>query len=672
MNTTSLSLKRRSHAAHRLPLPSERQDGIALMVVFVIFVVLYVVVFQLSYSTKMEETLARVRYGMVEADMAQSSTIRYSMTLILEDFVNDSGGGGGGAAPMGGAPEANPPGPADPDMEDPQQGRFERIDEPAAGGGANAQWFDFPKENLFLPNERTFGDSKVKITVRDAESRFALDRLFEYARLPGEEGVPGVMTEEEAVDAVLNSDTEEEAAESLRQRLLSGSRTNRQRQEREAAADDAEVELGPDGQPLAPGGPGTPGFESDYDIPEPLERPPEEIVEATIEMLYRAILMMISINEDNGYRYELQHYDSQALARNIVEYVIDRQMELVNNQIHLLSELLNVDGVTPELFFGPVPPFSEDEEIIVGDGFILTRDEFGDIVPTYPLIDETYDEAMDEQLTALTEQFGGFMDFPASGLDPLRSNALTRGMSAPIVEIDDNGEEYVVEPPHILGLKDVFTTYSTGKINLNTASVPVLFGLLPSLTEDEAKDVAHNIHYYRTKMQEIQWDDEGEVGEVEESTTPDLGQPRRQPPPEEDPLTGAGLGDLSGLTSLQGMAGYDPMLAAASGESTYQNIETNYFTNLQQLELIDGTDGGPDDMLSSNDGVERVDEEDDSLLRRVLNDYQKVMVFGSTYFEVELKSKTGDSRTVKTGNVSIRRDPKRGMVEILKWKELER
>jgi hypothetical protein len=247
-------------------------------------------------------------------------------------------------------------------------------------------------------------------------------------------------------------------------------------------------------------------------------------------------------------------------------------------------------------------------------------------------------------------------------------------MSEPPVGVDEEGNEYIVEPPLPLGLEDIFTTFSTGKININTASVPVLFALLSSLTDEEANLVALDIRDYRNRFQEELPDEEG-VETVEESKNPDLGQPKRRSQRDKEKEAAASgsvdAGTLPGAAGASGLPGLDA-LGMEGMESTYQNLETNYFTNLKQLELIDGTEGGPGDLLRSDEGVERVSDEQDTLLRRVERDLEKVAVFGSTYFNVELKGKPEKGRNVKTGYVTVRRDPQKGMIEILMWKELEK
>ena len=90
-------------------LRRHRQEGIALMVVMVVFVVLYLVVFQLHFSTTMEEKMAQVRYGEVESAVSLHSTALYVITLLVEDLKKDLSRGGdagaGGALPAGGGVE---------------------------------------------------------------------------------------------------------------------------------------------------------------------------------------------------------------------------------------------------------------------------------------------------------------------------------------------------------------------------------------------------------------------------------------------------------------------------------------------------------------------------------------------------------------------------------------
>jgi hypothetical protein len=665
-----------------------RTHGIALLVVLIVFVVLYLVVYQLHFSTTMEERLAQVRYGEVESDLAQHSVALYVLTLLQEDLRSGGAAGAGGPASHGddgtgmtlpgaegaaGLPTEGMPGAPESET----GGQFVPLNSDGTAVGA---WYDYVHENMFNENRQQVGDTTVKVTIVDGERCFGLNQLFEYVRLPDEEIISGGVgiSEDDVLSTVEGAASDEEAAEALKARFGSG--RTRSQLGRGNEEDDEEGIDGLDEDPLAGD-----GLTDDYEPDPEFIRPAEERIQLTIDMVSRAVLMLLSINEDNGYHYSARYF-ADSVASAIVEYILMRREDTVQNRIYLTSELLNVEGITPELFYGPTPVLPAGEEVQVGEGFVLKRDEFGDIAPEYIYSD--YDEAMHEEehgdMEELMGEFGRFASFPPElGFSPLQSNPLTRGMQEPVIEIDEDETEYVVAPPVPLGLKDLFTTFTTGKININTASVPVLFALAMSLEEEEAAMVAHDIAHYRSKFQEEMSEEELDGDEaLSDRDSPDLGQPRRQPPTEG--AASGPLADILGADAMAslGQAGMPPGMLdqlsqldaadlAALG-SGYENLETNYFTNLQQLELIDGSEGGPDDLLSSDAGVARVDNEDDSLLRRLIHDYEKSAVFGSTYFNVELKAKAEKGRSVKTGYLTVRRDPQRSMIEILMWKELEK
>jgi hypothetical protein len=231
--------------------------------------------------------------------------------------------------------------------------------------------------------------------------------------------------------------------------------------------------------------------------------------------------------------------------------------------------------------------------------------------------------------------------------------------------VDENGEDYVVEVPRPIGLKDLFTTFSTGMININTASVPVLFALLQSSSEEEANLVALNIRDWRKRFQE-ETDEEGiaTVGTEKDSS----GRPGSRGRRDGGSNPGASL-----TAGAAGTPGVDPNLADPSMESSYQDLELNTFTDLQQLELIDGTDEGRDDLLRKDEGIAKAStEENDTLYRRVLKDLQKVAAYSSTYFNAELKAKPKEGRSVKTGYLTVRRDTKKKMVDVVLWKNLQK
>ncbi|MBI4606391.1 MAG: hypothetical protein HY721_30870, partial [Planctomycetes bacterium] len=69
-----------------------RREGIALLVVMVVFVVLYLVVFQLHFTTKMEEHIAQMRYGELENAVAAQSAAIFILSHLAEDLTQDASG----------------------------------------------------------------------------------------------------------------------------------------------------------------------------------------------------------------------------------------------------------------------------------------------------------------------------------------------------------------------------------------------------------------------------------------------------------------------------------------------------------------------------------------------------------------------------------------------------
>ena len=65
----------------------------ALFVVMVVVVVLAVVVFQLAYSTKVEERIARNRQGLFELSITLPAAARSVMLKIQSDWEESQGGG---------------------------------------------------------------------------------------------------------------------------------------------------------------------------------------------------------------------------------------------------------------------------------------------------------------------------------------------------------------------------------------------------------------------------------------------------------------------------------------------------------------------------------------------------------------------------------------------------
>lgn len=653
-----------------------RREGIALMVVMIVFIVLYMMVYHLSYYTMMEEKIADVRRGDIQGQDALYSVAQLVMAQLTEDIIQDySGGGaeesapaaagaaaGGGGDPGGGRGEAGA-----------GAGRFVSLQTGPQGGvgtGGGGQSYDYLMEAIFNSQEQEVGGERdkvrVKVTVIDNERRFDLNRLFEYAPLPDEEdalsGPGGTLTGEELAEmaAGTSADTEQgkkSLSEQIRSRV---GLINRGDDSSEGGEEANELE-------------NVAGLEDETELTEFVE-PTQEQQEATVLMLGRAIEVILSLNEDREFYYN-ETYNSDRLARDITEYVLDRRTSPQQNRIYDVGELMNIHSITRELFYGPRPAEIPEEGIETARGFLLEKDDFGDLRSTYILNSdqELFREEEELGLQELKESFPGILppeliamhgqNFP--GIGGLNANSLTQGMTGPAQAFDEEGYEYIEQPDMPVGLREIFTTFSIGKININTTSIPILYALLPSLKEgndEEAESVALLINDYRFEFQQFQ-DEEG-VEPIDGADAPvkDLGQPRRPLPPEEEELD-AEL-DINSLVPMDqlGMSGAGTPMA---------DVETNYFTNLEQIELVDGTAGDAEDLLTSEVGVDRIDSGDDPLLQRVLNDYRNVMCFAGTYFTIELKAKSEKSPLVKSGIMIIKRDAQEKRMEVILWKELQ-
>ena len=660
---------------------STRRDGIALMVVMVVFVVLSMVVTQLTYYTAMEEQVARVRHGDIQGQDALYSVAQLVMAQLTEDLVQDYSEGGAQETPASSPATPGEGAGAAGRAAGGGGGRFVALEtgpQGAVGAGGSSGNYDYLMEAIFNSQQHDVGEVKVKATIIDNERCFDLNRLFNYAPIPGEEdaltGPGGALSGEELAEMAAGTSGDTEAGgKSLSDQIRSRvGLINRDDDPQEAGEEANELE-------------NVAGLEDEVELTEFIE-PTEEQQEATNLMLARAIEVMLSLNVDREFNYGvdetsidygIEHYNSDQLARDIIEYVLARRTSEEQNRIYHVTELLNIPSVTRELFYGPEPMGIPPEGIETPGGFLLHRDEFGDLASTF--IYDTDQEFVREQeadaLAGLMDVFPGGLpaeaimehgrEFP--GIGGLNANSLTRGMTGPAQVFDEEGYEYIEQPERPIGLREIFTTFSSGKININTASVPVLYALLLSLKEgndEEAETVALQINDYRFEFQQFEGEEGVEAPEVEDNALKDLGQPKRPLPPEEDEL-GEGL-------DLNSMVGLDEMGLASSGASApMADTDTNYFTNLEQIELVDGSAGDATDLLTSEAGVDRVDAQDDPLLQRVLNDYRNVMCFAGTYFTIELRAKTQGSPVVKSGIMVIKRNAQEKLMEVIFWKELQ-
>ena len=125
-------------------------------------------------------------------------------------------------------------------------------------------------------------------------------------------------------------------------------------------------------------------------------------------MLGRAIEVILSLNEDRDFFYR-DNYTSDRLARDIVDYVIARRTSIEQNRIYHTTELLNIPSITRELFYGPGPEEIPEEGLETAAGFLLQKDEFGDLSATY-IYDsdqEFFREQEADALSGLMEAFPG-------------------------------------------------------------------------------------------------------------------------------------------------------------------------------------------------------------------------------------------------------------------------
>src|SRR6185503_17909572 len=155
LNDRKLSTRRCSYGRHR---PSSRgpcrgrESGIALMVVMVVFIILYLVVFQLHYTTRLEEKISHARSLDSQGAAATRSVAQSVIGLLADDLKNTGGAGGGGgmgaasAGPTGEAPGGRAPGEGSDDKKGESQvsskgGEPTAI--PAASTAGGSGWYDY-------------------------------------------------------------------------------------------------------------------------------------------------------------------------------------------------------------------------------------------------------------------------------------------------------------------------------------------------------------------------------------------------------------------------------------------------------------------------------------------------------------------------------------------------
>lgn len=290
--------------------PKARQRGIALFIVVIIVTVLSVVVYQLTNSTKIEESIALNRKGFMKLSYSLQSVAREVIVRLHEDWTQDiegdqsggeeEGGGGAGAGGTSGMPG---------------------LSGGAAGGGEEAQStapIDSRHETTWAhTTQQQINDVEVEIRILDGEGRLDLNQLFWYV----------VVAEEDQSDLA----------------TVDGS-------------DPTEIG-GTTPDPTDPEGSTEEEDEEDEET-EGYELPSDERVELTREMLVRLVEAVIDYNQDFEFYYE-DSPSAETAAEEIVNYVLNR----VNDDE--LGPIFRVEVLKPlvgsELYYGPRDP-AEDEE----------------------------------------------------------------------------------------------------------------------------------------------------------------------------------------------------------------------------------------------------------------------------------------------------------------------
>lgn len=412
------------------PSPALQQGGMALFVVLVLVLVMTVLITQLVFVTKVEERISFNRQGYVKLSYALQSGARQVLQSLSTDLMEDlgyfdeelsedglplSGSGSGTATTSGGG--ASLPGGIDLGVS-PTAGGGSGGGGGGAGGaaGENSQRVDTRHDSWAYPLQDSVDQVQITGSVIDGESCIDLNYIFELASL-----------EEDLED---DPDDLEELGE-----------------EAQAAAEAAGL-----GDLLEE-------EEEEYEAPD------QETVDEAEFMIQRLIEAVIDYNMEFGFDY-YDVPDAVTAASSIVSMVYSRAMEEETRRIRSLDSIRELEGVSWELFDGPIDP--EEEDLEEGD--------------------------FEEDLFATMNQ-----EIPGAG-ELLQQAGF---------ELLDGGVSQLPKP---IGLRHVLTTNSSGKVNLNTARPEVLIALIRSFEDfDEAKEISWMIYEHGNQYQELEEGEEETV-----------------------------------------------------------------------------------------------------------------------------------------------------------------
>lgn len=592
----------------------------ALFVALVVIMILYVLVYQLWHSASVESRIAKNQSGYMKCAQALRSAVAYCVALIQEDLTQDVEEGSGTTSAAGSSTAVSP-------LSEPltsgSAARDASRGSAASGVGkvGSAQSaqaiggrYDYQNESLFQVRKQAVNDISVKMEIRDGESMINLNRLYEYVAI--------WQQEKAEIDKVSEKD-EEEKAEAAR-----GS--DKKDKEATEARDKLKEILGPESQ--AP----DEDSEKKWVVPDEAQR------DAARRLLADLIIYMVEANIENGFDWK-ELYTADEVARAIEEYVFNRKAGDEQGFIFTIAELLQVPGVTHELYHGPLPPELVDPDLALVPGEEGYRlDEFGDVTYDYGLwgedagyLDSPVGPAAIGDLRELDSLRD--LDLPANlgrlgeyGRDLGQRGGYMPGMASlagtPFADNEDGTG--IVRNPEPLGLKHLLTTFSNGKINLNTAHVELIKALLQgggdqgAWNEEDKLEVGRAIAEWRNQYTEEY------LKELEEE--------------ELNP----GLRDE-----------YETALSSYTG---IDDIRTNYFRSIADLEKV-----GDGELLKAS-GVDsgRTERSIGWLARK---DLSPVAVFNSEFFTVRIVA-LGESFRQEAEFV-VHRDTKKKLVSVVYYRE---
>ncbi|MEM7165683.1 MAG: hypothetical protein AAF581_09475 [Planctomycetota bacterium] len=289
----------------------QRNDGIALFVVLIVGVILTVVIFQLTYTSKIEQRIADNRRGYLEVSYSMHSVARDVILRIYSDWKSDLD-----AADEDEAAASTPGMPGIPGTGTPGA---------ANSSGSNTDPIDSRhEEDWAYPFQVQVNALELDVLVLDAEGRLNLNRIFDYVMVPGEDDGDTVSADPDAV--------------------LPGTGMQGGRDGGGDGADDDSDDAADD---------------EDLLDEEEWEPPSEERELRTVEMLSWLVEGVIAANEEYGYAYDdLRNPDT--VAEDIVRFVLERQENEETRRILRAESLVPIVG--SELFFGPADPDAEEDE----------------------------------------------------------------------------------------------------------------------------------------------------------------------------------------------------------------------------------------------------------------------------------------------------------------------